>query len=125
MRDYLGGIVENSAAMGDVLAKELPQLQERHPSIGEVRGKGLFWGIELVRDKATGEAFPYGLQVGAQVCARAAAYGVIVRPLADVIVVMPPLVISLDNVDHLLNTLERCINEVVPHVRRGVSDGLE
>src|SRR5215510_4079386 len=40
------GIVENSAAMGAVLAEELPRLQERHPSIGEVRGKGLFWGIE-------------------------------------------------------------------------------
>src|SRR5213592_4953744 len=49
------GIVENAAAMGDVLAEELPKLQERHPSIGEVRGKGLFWGIELVRDRETRE----------------------------------------------------------------------
>src|SRR3982750_204994 len=49
------GIVENSAAMGTVLADELPRLQERHASIGEVRGKGLFWGIELVRDRETRE----------------------------------------------------------------------
>src|SRR5918912_1629420 len=47
------GIVENAAAMGDLFAERLPRLQERHPSIGEVRGKGLFWGIELVRDRET------------------------------------------------------------------------
>src|SRR5207245_2666386 len=49
------GIVENSAAMGEVLAEELPRLQDRHATIGEVRGKGLFWGIELVRDRETRE----------------------------------------------------------------------
>jgi len=49
------GIVENSAAMGDVLHEKLPRLQERHPSIGDVRGLGLFWGIELVRDRKTRE----------------------------------------------------------------------
>ena len=49
------GIVENAAAMGDVLAEELPKLAERHPSIGDVRGKGLFWGLELVRDRETRE----------------------------------------------------------------------
>src|SRR5213596_2886952 len=49
------GIVENSASMGEVLAEELPRLQERHSSIGEVRGKGLFWGVELVKDRETRE----------------------------------------------------------------------
>jgi len=55
------GIVDNAAAMGDVLAEELPKLQERHPSIGEVRGLGLFWMIELVRDRQTREMLvPFG-----------------------------------------------------------------
>ena len=49
------GIVENAAAMGDVLAEELPKLAERHPSIGDVRGRGLFWGLELVRNRETRE----------------------------------------------------------------------
>ena len=49
------GIVENSAAMGEVLGARLGELMERHPSIGEVRGKGLFWGIELVKDRETRE----------------------------------------------------------------------
>jgi taurine--2-oxoglutarate transaminase len=54
------GIVENAAAMGEVLAQELPKLQEKHPSIGEIRGIGLFWMLELVRDRKTREMLvPY------------------------------------------------------------------
>ena len=50
------GIVENSAAMGDVpRARSSPKLAERHPSIGDVRGLGLFWGLELVRNRETRE----------------------------------------------------------------------
>src|SRR5881296_2054105 len=48
-------IVENSAAMGDVLGAGLAALAERHPSIGEVRGLGCFWGLELVRNRETRE----------------------------------------------------------------------
>src|SRR6266542_901618 len=49
------GVVENGAAMGNYLAEELPKLAERHPSIGEVRGLGLFWGLELVRNREARE----------------------------------------------------------------------
>jgi taurine--2-oxoglutarate transaminase len=48
-------IVENAAAMGDVFRDALNGLAERHPSVGEVRGLGCFWGLELVRDRATRE----------------------------------------------------------------------
>src|SRR6266496_3543571 len=49
------GIVEHAAAHGRYLADALPALQERHPSIGDVRGLGLFWGLELVRNRETRE----------------------------------------------------------------------
>jgi taurine--2-oxoglutarate transaminase len=49
------GVVENAAAMGDYLGEALPRLAQRHPSIGEVRGLGLFWGLELVRNRQTHE----------------------------------------------------------------------
>jgi taurine--2-oxoglutarate transaminase len=49
------GIVENSAAQGDYLRGALAELADRHPSIGEVRGLGLFWGLELVRSRDTRE----------------------------------------------------------------------
>ena len=47
------GIVENAAAQGEYLRGALADLAERHPSIGEVRGLGLFWGLELVRNRET------------------------------------------------------------------------
>ena len=49
------GIVENAAAHGRYLADALRALQDRHPSIGDVRGLGLFWGLELVRNRETRE----------------------------------------------------------------------
>ena len=49
------GLIDNSARMGDLLGKGLRALAGAHPSIGDVRGKGLFWGIELVKDRKTKE----------------------------------------------------------------------
>src|SRR5881394_1141528 len=49
------GIVENAAEMGPVFAEQLRSLQEHHPSVGEVRGLGCFWGVELVRNRETRE----------------------------------------------------------------------
>src|SRR6185503_17039925 len=45
------GVVENAAAMGNYLREKLALLAQGHPSIGEVRGLGLFWGLELVRNR--------------------------------------------------------------------------
>src|SRR6478609_6696001 len=49
------GVVENAAAMGDVFRVELARLAEKHPCIGEVRGLGCFWGLELVKNRDTRE----------------------------------------------------------------------
>ena len=56
------GIVENAAMIGEkVLGPGLAELQERHPVIGEVRGLGVFWGLDLVTDRATRAPLaPYG-----------------------------------------------------------------
>ncbi len=55
------GIVEHSRALGvDVIGPELAKIADRHPSVGEVRGLGTFWALELVRDRATREPLvPY------------------------------------------------------------------
>ena len=56
------GMVENAARVGaEVIGPELARIAERHPSVGEVRGAGVFWAVELVRDKETREPLaPYG-----------------------------------------------------------------
>ncbi|MBI3521565.1 MAG: aminotransferase class III-fold pyridoxal phosphate-dependent enzyme [Chloroflexi bacterium] len=48
-------VIENSAAMGELLLRELKTVAVRHPSVGDVRGRGLFVGIELVKDRGTKE----------------------------------------------------------------------
>jgi taurine--2-oxoglutarate transaminase len=54
------GIIENARQLGDVIGTALGGLAERHPSVGEVRGLGVFWALELVRDRATREPLvPY------------------------------------------------------------------
>ncbi|MBX3415319.1 MAG: adenosylmethionine--8-amino-7-oxononanoate transaminase [Pirellulales bacterium] len=82
-----------------------------HPNVGDARQRGLIAGIELVKDRATKEPFPFAERRGAQVCAAAKKQGVYLRPLGDVLVVMPPLSISLDELDRIMLALERAIAE--------------
>jgi adenosylmethionine-8-amino-7-oxononanoate aminotransferase len=106
------------------LGAHLKRISE-HRHVGDVRHCGLIAGVEIVRDKATREAYPYAAQVGAKICAAARRYGVILRPLADVIVVMPPLMISMESLDRMMEAVERGLNEVISGVQAGGVDGLE
>jgi adenosylmethionine-8-amino-7-oxononanoate aminotransferase len=96
-----------------------------HGNVGDVRQRGLVAGIELVADKDSKREFPYGLQVGAKVCMRARKYGVLVRPLADVVVLFPPLSISMHNLERLMQVVARCIEEVLSDPTLGAADGYE
>jgi adenosylmethionine-8-amino-7-oxononanoate aminotransferase len=79
------------------------------PHVGDVRQCGLIAGIELVADKAGKVPFPWSEQVGARVCARARGFGLLIRPLGDVLVIMPPLVIHLDELDGMLDVMIECV----------------
>jgi adenosylmethionine-8-amino-7-oxononanoate aminotransferase len=59
--------------------------------VGELRQRGLMVGIELVRDRATREEYAYELRAGHQVCMEARGRGAVLRPLGNVVVLMPPL----------------------------------
>jgi adenosylmethionine---8-amino-7-oxononanoate aminotransferase len=94
------------------LSERLARIAPR-PHVGDVRQKGLMAGIELVEDKATRAAFAWERQVGARVCRDARASGLLLRPLGDVIVVMPPLIISVEELDWMIDVLERSIESVL------------
>src|SRR6266516_3371327 len=106
------GIVENSAAMGEVLAEELPRLAERHPSIGDVRGRGLFWGVELVRNRETREPLvPYNAGGEAaepvfRLTKAALASGLYLFVHWNVVIVAPPLTITPEELDEGLAILD-------------------
>ena len=126
---YTGNALGCAAALGslevfeteDVLArvrKSSAHLESRLeelralPAVGDIRQRGLMVGVELVRDKTTRQAFDSDERVGHLVCMAARKYGVIVRPLGDVIVLMPPLSVTIEELDLLIDTLAKCIVEV-------------
>ena len=81
----------------------------RLPHVGHVRQCGLIAGIELVRDRATKEPYPWSEKRGIRVCDYARSEGVLLRPLGNVIVLMPPLAITLDQLDRIATTIEHGI----------------
>ncbi len=89
------------------LQPKISYLQERlqswqdHPHIGDIRQRGFMVGLELVQDKATKTPFPVARRQGHQVILAARKLGAILRPLGDVIVLMPPLAISLAELKEL------------------------
>ncbi len=80
--------------------------------VGDVRRLGLMVGIELVQDRATRQAFDPELQVGNAVCAAARERGVLIRPLGDTVILMPPLNTSSDELDLLLGVTFECVERV-------------
>ncbi len=82
------------------------------PHVGDVRQKGFMVGIELVKNKKTKEPYPVNKRMAWQVCNRAKEKGLIIRPLGDVIVLMPPLSISLQELKSLVRITAEAITEV-------------
>ena len=80
--------------------------------VGDVRQKGFMVGIELVQDKKSKEPFPLERMMGVRVIQEARKRGVIIRPLGDVIVIMPPLSISLDHLEELVEAIFYSIKKV-------------
>ena len=87
--------------------------------VGNVRTLGLMIGIELVADKDSGLAFDPALQVGNQVCLAARERGVLIRPLGDVVVLLPPLNTSNAELDLLFGVTHECIAEITQKVDSG------
>jgi len=79
------------------------------PHVGDCRQCGLVAGIELVRDRAAGEPYPWAEKRGIRVCEHARGEGVLLRPLGNVIVIMPPLAITLDELDRICVAVEQGI----------------
>jgi adenosylmethionine---8-amino-7-oxononanoate aminotransferase len=98
--DLLRGVQQKSLALAAML-KPLRQL----PHVGDIRQKGFMVGIELVKDKATREPFDPKRRAGAEICMSLRKHGVFLRPLGDVIVLMPPLAMGERDLSSIVNAL--------------------
>lgn len=93
------------------LRENLEPLKE-HLHVGDIRQRGLLAGIELVRDRETGEPFPWEERVGQQVCDYAAEQGVWIRPLGSIVVIIPPLAISIEQLDAICLAVREGVEQV-------------
>ena len=113
------GLLANTKAMGERLKTNLLALQERHKVIGDVRGRGLFWGAELVSDPTTREPLPEK-QVAAVVAAtlaRGVQIGMTNRSLPglnNTLCLSPALIATPDEIDQITDAIDGALGEVCP-----------
>lgn len=83
-----------------------------HPLVGDVRGTGMMWAVELVANKSSRAPFDPAWGLGFRAVQFAQSRGVIVRMVGDCLVTLPPLVASADDVDHIVAALRGAIDHV-------------
>jgi len=88
--------------------KEISEL----PHVGDARNKGLMAGVELVKDKNTKEPYAWEEKMGWKAAYHARDNGVFIRPLGNVMVIMPPLSISIENLGRMLGIIKNAISAV-------------
>ncbi len=104
------GLVENAARTGAYLHSRLNALKENHPIVGEVRGRGLLLGMELVKDPATKQPFPDADDLAGKLTGALIRNGVLCRA-GNVLNIAPPLVITEPECDDLAARLDAALGE--------------
>jgi taurine--2-oxoglutarate transaminase len=109
-------LIERSAQMEAVFRTKLEALKSRHPSVGDVRGKGMFWGIELVKNRTTKTPFntfkdkagrkPMAID---QVVAKCAELGVSLVGWISHLVLAPPLILTESQLDEGIAALDTAL----------------
>ena len=115
------GLVDRVKTQGEALQSRLCERFGQHPHVGDLRGRGLFRGIELVADRATKEPFDPAQGVAAKIKKAAFAEGLICYPMSgtidgrrgDHILLAPPFIIEDTQLDELTDKLDRAISAVI------------
>ncbi len=88
------------------------------PIVGDVRGKCFMMCIENVADRDTKEMFPADVEIGRRISKACDARGLLVRPIGHLNVLSPPLILSTDQIDWLVDTLRAGIEEAMSELNR-------
>ncbi|MBN1587390.1 MAG: adenosylmethionine--8-amino-7-oxononanoate transaminase [Candidatus Omnitrophica bacterium] len=96
----------------EALTRGLKSL-EANPWVGEIRRLGFMVGVELMKNPDVSEAFAWEERAGARVCEAARKLGVLLRPLGNTVVLMPPLVMTAGQIGQLFQALEGGIRKVL------------
>jgi adenosylmethionine-8-amino-7-oxononanoate aminotransferase len=115
------GLLAKVRERGNGLEARLRACFGQHPQVGEIRGRGLFWALELVEDRASKRPFDSQRRIGAKLKLQALENGLMCYPMAgtldgvsgDHVVLAPPYVITDAQLDEIVDKLARSINEVI------------
>lgn len=105
-------LMGNAARLSDRLQSGLRAFSD-HPLVGEVRGVGLIAGVELVRDKETKASFEPVSKICAMAAKFAAEEGLIIRNIYETIGICPPLIITAEQIDELLEKLGKALDRTL------------
>jgi adenosylmethionine-8-amino-7-oxononanoate aminotransferase len=119
------GLLAKVRERGAFLCKLLQDKLGSHPHVGDIRGRGLFMGVELVADRATKASFDPAARLHARVKARAMANRLMVYPMGgtvdgrngDHVLLAPPFIVSESQLEEIANRLARSIDEAIAEVR--------
>jgi putrescine aminotransferase len=115
------GLVQRAEDMGGLLREKLHAALDDHPMVGEIRGLGLIGAIELTADKRTRKNFEKRGRVGGICRDFCFENNLIMRAVRDTMVFSPPLTISLDEIDMLVERATRAIDQTYQRVKEEVS----
>jgi len=115
-------LLANVRRMGALLERTLRERFGEHRHVGDIRGRGLFWGLELVRDRATKEPFDPALGVHARVKAEALSRGLACYPMGgtvdgrrgDHVLLAPPFIVEASHLDEIGNKLSAALERILP-----------
>jgi taurine--2-oxoglutarate transaminase len=120
-------LVKRSREMGAYLGEKLNALKAKHPSIGEVRGLGLFWAIELVKDQVSKaplntmqDKVDGKVAVVEKVAGEMMKRGVTIQAWISHFVIAPPLIITKDEIDFAVDALDQSLTSADQYVGSSV-----
>jgi adenosylmethionine-8-amino-7-oxononanoate aminotransferase len=113
-------LVERAARSGEVLGEKFESQLTGHPHVGDIRGRGLLWGIELVENKETLKPFPRARKVAERMCKTLFQMGVLVYCSTgfaggdgDALLIGPPFIIGEEEMDLLVDAIDQTLIEVL------------
>ena len=110
-------LVERAKELEPFVEAKLKALQAKHKSVGDIRGKGLFWAVDLVKDQITKEPFnTYADKISGkpllvdQIAAKTLADGVIIQAWVSHFVIAPPLIVTEEELTRGIDTLDKYLS---------------
>ncbi|MFA5645496.1 MAG: aspartate aminotransferase family protein [Candidatus Ratteibacteria bacterium] len=106
-------LIEYASTMGDYIQRRLEGLYEKYPIVGNFRGMGTLWAMELMKDRKNKTSFDPALKVGNRIRDFCWDRGMILRNNADILVIAPSIIITKEEADEILTLVEEGIKMIM------------